>query len=635
MKKFKSLFVMGLFSVLTLGVAAGLVDGHKQATEVNAATPTVTNVGTLTISAHGGHNVTDDGYKFAYLHSQETYSVGGWNQIAYSKSLPGYRPGKVYYNNKNGLLELEVLCGGLANTWSFNRIGTRVADIKEGDVVRIEGLFGRDDTNYYYIENSMFKYNGSAWVEYYPTETATVNFDINNVTVTNTNHVPGDYTEMCFNSTENCLVVNGAWDYVSKAGHDFFEGGTVKSLDGTETKVNITFVKRDATGYSLLFVTWGNYYVFKDGDVLTINGTTKHYDIDNTIVTVTANFIVEFLAGQFYMVDPSIEKVTVDYGTEVNFWSGTTVAGSEEHVYFHLINGFDANDTIPVEDWGGSAKGANDIRVTRGAETLYVSSALIKMGGQPSKYCVSFQGWRGNYFAFQTGDVVEFNVAAKQQVGNKIITVKFQKTFVYDAVLGKNNAKTGAWLDKAQYDKVVPLNAAIEDILDNYDFTAEMGTKVKNAIAVWETLDELGRSWVPNGADLEAIFQDFQESITAQATEFCEDYLKMDFDNEGQCYALYAEAKAFFLTMIEDTKWTICFHADFADALARLQAWARANGEEFTTENNGTFVTATTPNGLLVSVTNENTSVALLVCGVLTAVATAGFFFIRRRKFNA
>lgn len=116
---------------------------------------------------------------------------------------------------------------------------------------------------------------------------------------------------------------------------------------------------------------------------------------------------------------------------------------------------------------------------------------------------------------------------------------------------------------------------------------------------------------------------------------FISDYLHMDHTtNDGSCKTegWYSAAKIEYGKLHADQKSLFNTDSTYADAKARLIAWATANGETF---DPAAYTFTKNSNVTLISVVannSETTSIIIVVISMISLTAIGGFFFIKKRK---
>ena len=103
-------------------------------------------------------------------------------------------------------------------------------------------------------------------------------------------------------------------------------------------------------------------------------------------------------------------------------------------------------------------------------------------------------------------------------------------------------------------------------------------------------------------------------------------------DGDGSCEDYYPLANSAYARLFETDKTAFCTENAYADARARLAAWASANGESL---NLTTHVLGFSNNGGLLSLIKEedkNSALIIVIISLVSLTAIGGYFFIRRRK---
>ena len=126
------------------------------------------------------------------------------------------------------------------------------------------------------------------------------------------------------------------------------------------------------------------------------------------------------------------------------------------------------------------------------------------------------------------------------------------------------------------------------------------------------------------------VHADYQE-YNANLESFVGNSLKMySYVGNGQCASYYADAKAAYANLTADEKALFATYAGYGSAKARLEAWARANGETFDAAA-GTF----TPNGAgsILNLKNNNNVVVIVVASTaLIAASLLGVLLVLRKR---
>ena len=109
-----------------------------------------------------------------------------------------------------------------------------------------------------------------------------------------------------------------------------------------------------------------------------------------------------------------------------------------------------------------------------------------------------------------------------------------------------------------------------------------------------------------------------------------------DESNTGACLGsngLYAKAKTKYNSFTSNVKQLFCTLAKYADARARFNAWANANGERLDL-NTYQLVQAKPATTLINEVVNGETNAALIVVfvSVISVITLTGFIMIRRKR---
>lgn len=106
-------------------------------------------------------------------------------------------------------------------------------------------------------------------------------------------------------------------------------------------------------------------------------------------------------------------------------------------------------------------------------------------------------------------------------------------------------------------------------------------------------------------------------------------------ENNGYCkdneHGYYAIAKAKFIALSADAKYTFLHDDAYGDARARISAWAVANNEVFNMST-GDFSRITTLNPLFTSMSQDHTTLIIVVASVGAMLAVGGFFIIKKKR---
>ena len=125
---------------------------------------------------------------------------------------------------------------------------------------------------------------------------------------------------------------------------------------------------------------------------------------------------------------------------------------------------------------------------------------------------------------------------------------------------------------------------------------------------------------------------------TEMVSEFVDEYMHMSHTtNDGSCISegWYLEAKIAYGKLHDDQKSLFNSESQFADAKARLIAWAAANGEVFDpaaytfTKNDARQILAA-----VIGTQNTNAITVIVIISLVSVTAIGGYFFIKRRQEN-
>ena len=138
-----------------------------------------------------------------------------------------------------------------------------------------------------------------------------------------------------------------------------------------------------------------------------------------------------------------------------------------------------------------------------------------------------------------------------------------------------------------------------------------------------------------------ALYKFEGSAIKTDVTGFANSYLKMNDSNyDGDistpnCEANYNEMKDAYAVLLDDAEKNVLQYSDdYADARARLNAWATANGETFTYGNETPFESLRRigANGNILTAEDDNTFVVLLGVFSLGVSALSAFYLVKKRK---
>ena len=191
------------------------------------------------------------------------------------------------------------------------------------------------------------------------------------------------------------------------------------------------------------------------------------------------------------------------------------------------------------------------------------------------------------------------------------------------------NGGTGTLVDSNEY-----LYGASVTILAN-TFTRKYYT-----FSHWNTSpDDTGTNYLPGrvitvSANV-TLYAIWMQTETDLLDYFADEYLKMNtydagLDNSqgtGMCMTYYSVAKAKYLEMSATCKYLFASNSEYANARARLTAWALANGEVFNPVEK-TFTSSSAP--VMSNYASENV-IPMIVMISLLGIAPLGFVFIRKK----
>lgn len=145
---------------------------------------------------------------------------------------------------------------------------------------------------------------------------------------------------------------------------------------------------------------------------------------------------------------------------------------------------------------------------------------------------------------------------------------------------------------------------------------------------------------VTSGTAHPVLFKMNSSSVKTSVTSFANTSLKMnDSAYEGDittsnCAANYSAMKTAYAALSDAEKNVFQYSDDYANARARLNKWAIANGETFTYGADTPFAQASAK--VLPAIINESgTTVSIIVIiSMVSLTAIGGYFFLKRRKEN-
>ena len=110
-----------------------------------------------------------------------------------------------------------------------------------------------------------------------------------------------------------------------------------------------------------------------------------------------------------------------------------------------------------------------------------------------------------------------------------------------------------------------------------------------------------------------------------------------DQSNTGECLGVggyYDLAKQVYDEFTNAQKTLFCTGEGYADARARLKAWANANGDDLDLDSHE--LVAPTPTNILMNGDKQTTNVAVVVtvCSLLAVISLATFIIARRKRIN-
>lgn len=110
-----------------------------------------------------------------------------------------------------------------------------------------------------------------------------------------------------------------------------------------------------------------------------------------------------------------------------------------------------------------------------------------------------------------------------------------------------------------------------------------------------------------------------------------------DQSNTGHCLGeggYYDLAKQVYNTFTNTQKTTFCTSGSYANARARLKAWANANGEDLDLSTHELIVITPANTMFNTGKQTTNTVVVVTVCSLLTVISLAAFIIARRKRIN-
>lgn len=144
---------------------------------------------------------------------------------------------------------------------------------------------------------------------------------------------------------------------------------------------------------------------------------------------------------------------------------------------------------------------------------------------------------------------------------------------------------------------------------------------------------------VTSGTAHPVLFKMSGSSVKTSVTSFANDSLKMnDPAYEGDittpnCASNYAAMKIAYVALSDAEKNVFQYSSDYSAARARLEKWAKANGETFTYGAETPFAaSAFNPLVAVINEKNSSTAIIIIVVSILAVTSVGGYFFLRRKK---
>ena len=411
-------------------------------------------------------------------------------------------------------------------------------------------------------------------------------------------------------------------------------GNTATEYSTTDVDVNYSTINASTIHFKFTFTVG-----CKIGYVsYTLGSTVQEFQTFTSLAIQTETTDKQFKEGDTFSASGLVLRATDNVGFTKDFTSGFKFGTSEgDDSYSSASLNTSGEYTIYVTlTIGGITKSVNyDIVVTEvptyslvsDYSTLYEGSKVLIVSGTNaasvygSTYLTSTTVTFTGDDITDSGDALEFTIRI---YGNKII---FQHGEYYLSYSGSNNQ--------------IQRTTTLSDSCAFYNDGTGLVSNVEGRYLEYcSSLNPSGFACVTSayGSHVSLYISDkAPKTSTLGAETFAYKYLHMrDYtEGDGSCMNdsanhYYSTAKAFYTSASFSSDEKVEF-AKITDAVARLQAWARANGETFDPSAK-TF--SENPRVSLLNVMGENTnSVAIIVIiSMVSVTAIGGYFFLRKRK---
>ena len=357
---------------------------------------------------------------------------------------------------------------------------------------------------------------------------------------------------------------------------------------------------------------------FVSGFMMTDLATTAtgSIDIQATVSGTKGNADDTQLGFAYYFDDNNYAAIYAK-------WDGKTSTIGSVVAYFK-VNGKDAGASAVRDPWGNSSNVKEYEATTNGfftyftdhsgwitdsPEPIYTDETLNKIRDESaltisSGFTFGLQRTRVTFLS-RLVDAFQFRVSAKGTDG--IYHNWYSPTFCVDAYTCPNGGEASALADKAPQ-------------IGFYSFKAD-------EITISNIKYNGKKAEVPYSGKEEArIFTNTYMHLTDIPTSDGSEGTACKGDN-----GYYAQAKTGWSNLSTDGRSAFLNDDEFADAKARLIAWASANGDAFDSANN---LTAKSSNLLKSSFSSssENATIVIVTIIALAATLSAAFIFVRKKK---
>ena len=251
------------------------------------------------------------------------------------------------------------------------------------------------------------------------------------------------------------------------------------------------------------------------------------------------------------------------------------------------------------------------------------------------KYKNTFQ----NYITVTANGSNHHTLSWHQQKANETGYLRWVRN-IYTVSYNINGGKSGSTSSQTN------ISAESSVTLRNNGFTAQDYYSFKE----WNTkANGTGASYQP-GASYQVLantvfYAIWYQTDTNVVDQFVGIQLHFDVDvipvsdqsNTGECLGVggyYDLAKQVYDAFTPSQKTLFCTGGSYADARARLKAWANANGDDLDLDSHE--LVTPTPTNILMNGDKQTTNVAVVVtvCSLLTVISLAAFIIARRKRIN-